>query len=110
MRLHLIDLLLLLLMLVGLEMLLRRVLLLGLRVDNLLLGGVVLEGRLLNTQALVTGHCLELCLQHLLLYVKLLLKGTKHWHRGLLLLLEHRGPADLVLHHRCVCVVLLGLG
>ena len=49
MRLHLIDLLLLLLMLVGLEMLLRRVLLLGLRVDNLLLGGVILEGRLLNT-------------------------------------------------------------
>ena len=98
-------------LLVGLEMRLR--LMLGLRVDNLLLVGEILVGWLLNTQALVAGHCLELCLQHLLLYVKLLLKGTKHWHGWLLLLLlllEYRSPTDLVLHHRRGGEVLLSLG
>ena len=72
---------------------------------------IVVEG----DGVLVTGHCLELCLEHLLLYVKLLLKGTKHWHGGLLLLLlllllEYRSPADLILHHRRRGEVLLGLG
>ena len=43
-------------LLVGLEMRLR--LMLGLRVDNLLLVGEILVGWLLNTQALVAGHCL----------------------------------------------------
>lgn len=111
MRLHLIDLLLMLLM--GLEMLLRLVRL-GLRVDNLLLGGEILVGLLLNTQALMTGHGLELCLKHLLLNVKLLLEGAEHRHRGLLLLLllllVYRSPTYLVLHHRRGSEVLLGLG
>ena len=44
-------------LLVGLE-----VLRLGLGVDNLLLGGEKLEGRLLNTHALMSGHRMELSL------------------------------------------------